>query len=154
MIRFQFVLGYGWTSQAIAWFSAGVFSHVDAVLPSGKLLGARADKADGISGVAIREPFYEKWKARIVMSLVVKPEVEAEFYSFLDAQLGKPYDKTAILGFATGRDWRTDDSWFCSELGTAALEQSNACPVLYTPRNKVTPAALATVMSALGAVIS
>ena len=30
-------------------------------------------------------------------------------------QEGLPYDKRAILGFASGRDWRTEDAWFCSE---------------------------------------
>lgn len=154
MIRLQFVLGTGISSQVIAWFSAGVFSHVDAVLADGRLLGARSDKADGIAGVAIRKPFYEHWKRRVVMSLVVAPAIEAAFNAFLTDQLGKPYDRTAIWGFVAGRDWRESDSWFCSELMTAALEVVGVFPLLYTPRNKVTPAALATLMSDHRAVIS
>jgi hypothetical protein len=47
MIRLQFVLGTGLSSQAIAWFSAGHFSHVDAVLPDNRLLGARSDVVGG-----------------------------------------------------------------------------------------------------------
>jgi hypothetical protein len=154
MIRLQFVLGTGISSQAIAWFSAGVFSHVDAVLSDGTLLGARSDKADGISGVAVRKPFYERWKRRVVMSLTVEPQKETLFNQFLDRQIGKPYDNTAIWGFVAGRNWREEDSWFCSELLTAALETATIFPTLYTPRDKVTPAALALLMSDHEATIS
>ncbi len=156
MIRLQFVLGFGLPSQAIAWFSSGPFSHVDIVMPSGDLIGARSDWIGHVPpGVQRRPPFYEKWKERVLMTLPATNKAqEAALYAFLNAQIGKPYDKTAIWGFAAGRDWREADSWFCSELGTACLEQAGICPVLYTPRNKVTPAALATVCSALGALVS
>ena len=123
MIRLQFVLGRGICSAAIAWFSAGTFSHVDAVLPDGYLLGARSDRIGGKApGVQIRPPGYEKWKSRVVMTLAVDRDTEAAFLRFLNAQIDKPYDSTAIWGFATGRDWRNPDEWFCSELQTAALE--------------------------------
>ncbi len=152
MIRLQFVLGKGVSSKTIAWFSAGHFSHVDIVLPDNRLLGARSDAPGGTrSGVQIRPPFYEKWDERVVMSMETSLAQERSFYDFLMPQVGKPYDSTAIWGFVAGRDWRSDDAWYCSELGTAAIEVAAICPLLYTPRNKVTPAGLATVMSALGA---
>ena len=34
---------------------------------------------------------------------------------WLEAQLGKPYDWTALLSFIVQRDWQEDDKWFCSE---------------------------------------
>ena len=37
------------------------------------------------------------------------------------AQIGLPYDWTAILGLALRRDWATPDAWFCSELAEAAV---------------------------------
>lgn len=155
MVKLQFVLGYGLSSRAISWFSAGHFSHVDAVLPDGSLLGARSDTVGGKPpGVQIRPPFYEKWKERVVMTLPNSAPYEAGFLAFLNAQLYKPYDSTAIWGFVAGRDWRDERDWFCSELQTAALEACQALPVLYTPQNKVTPAALATVLSAVGAIVS
>jgi uncharacterized protein YycO len=148
VIRMQFVLGSGLSSRAIAWFSSGHFSHVDAILPNGRLLGARSDQIGHVPpGVEIRAPFYEKWKERVVMTLVTDRAKERAFYDFLHAQLGKPYDKTAIWGFVTGRDWRDDKAWFCSELQTAALEIAGIFPTLYAPRNKITPATLATLMS-------
>src|SRR5271170_1819481 len=134
MIRLQFVLGRGISSQAIAWFSAGHFSHVDAILKDGTLLGARSDQIGSIPpGVQIREPFYEPWKERCVMSIPATAQKQTAFTEFLYDQLGKPYDSTAIWGFASGRDWRADDSWFCSELMTAALEAAGICPALYSP---------------------
>ncbi len=149
MIRYQCVLGFGPVSNTIAWFSGGDFAHVDAVLSDGRLLGARLD-----NGVQIREPNYQKWAKKVVFTLPVTPEKDAAWLSFLMAQIGKPYDKTAIWGFAAGRDWREPDSWFCSELAAAALEQAGACPVLYTPANKITPSGFATVLSAVGAIIT
>jgi len=147
VIRYQFVTGTGFTSKAVAWFGGGVFSHVDAVLSDGSLLGARLD-----GGVSVRPPYYDHWSRRVVFSLPTTAQQDEQWRNFLVDQLGKPYDKTAIWGFATGRDWREDDSWFCSELAAAALEMAGGCPVLYTPANKITPSGLATVLSALGAV--
>ncbi|MBB2485395.1 hypothetical protein H5407_09165 [Mitsuaria sp. WAJ17] len=39
---------------------------------------------------------------------------------FVRAQLGKPYDWTAIFGFLLRRDWAEPDAWFCNELFEAA----------------------------------
>ena len=39
-------------------------------------------------------------------------------------QEGKPYDLTAIFGILTDRNWRAEDSWFCSELIAAAFEHT------------------------------
>lgn len=37
------------------------------------------------------------------------------------AQIGLPYDWTAIAGFVLRRDWQEPDSWFCSELAEGAV---------------------------------
>ncbi len=159
LFRLQFVLGYGVVSRAIAYGSAGHFSHVDAVLPSGSLYGARSDRIvtpQGVviePGVQVRPPFYEKWKERVVMAIPITPDQERALWWFEAQQEGKRYDQSAIFAFFTGRvrDWREDDSWFCSELQTAAPEFSGVFPTIYTPASKVTPACLATIMSAKSA---
>jgi hypothetical protein len=152
LLSWQFVLGSGISSRSIAWFSAGHFSHVDAVMPGGYLLGARSDRVGHRPpGVQVRPPAYETWKERVVMSLEVQETKARAFFAFLNGQIGKPYDKTAIFGFAAGRDWREEDSWFCSELQTAAIEAANITPALYAPAAKITPAGLAIVLSAIGA---
>ncbi len=150
MIQLRFVRERGFISSLIAWFSAGHVSHVDVVLAGGKLLGARADRVGGVPpGVQIRPHGYIDPVLIVEMDLLVSPEQEAVFYRFLQAQVGKPYDRIAILGFIVGRNWRDDGAWFCSELVAAALENAGIVPRLYTPANKLTPAALATVVSAI-----
>lgn len=157
VVRYQFVAAAAFSSRLIEYFGAGGFSHVDAVLPDGRLLGARSDICGGqkYPGVWIRPQDYEKWPRRVVMELSCTDEQAKAWELFLRAQIGKPYDKMAIFGFLVGRAWREDDSWFCSELGTRALEVAKICPdpLTLTP-NKVTPGTLACIVSALGGKIS
>jgi hypothetical protein len=157
-IKFQFVLGAGFSSSVIAWFGGGDnsalgFSHVDCMLPDGRLLGARSDWVGGAPpGVRIRPSGYEAWKRRVVFELASTPAQEKLFYDFLMAQVGKPYDKLAIFSFIADRDWRDDSAWFCSELAAAASEHAGACDALYLPANKLSPTAWAVVVSALGGI--
>jgi uncharacterized protein YycO len=57
---------------------------------------------------------------------------------FLDAQVGKPYDWTAVAGIMLHRDWQEDDSWFCSELAAAA-SRAGYVSLINKPTNRVTP---------------
>lgn len=41
---------------------------------------------------------------------------------FAYAQLGKPYDWTAIFGFVLRENWADDAKWFCSELVEASIK--------------------------------
>jgi hypothetical protein len=149
-ITLQFVLGKGVSSGAIAWFSQGHFSHVDAVLPDGSLLGARSDRIKGIDpGVQVRPPNYEKWLKRTQFTIPCTLSQYLDWLDFLYEQLHRPYDKKAIWAFATGRDWREEDSWICSELQCAALEVAKIVPCLYLAANKVTPVMCAMVASAV-----
>jgi hypothetical protein len=157
VIRLQFVAASGFLSGLIRWFSHGAggvgISHVDAVLPDGRLLGARFDKADGVRGVAIRRPNYEKWIYRAVIELPCDKGVEEAFYAALESQLGKPYDWRAILAFFFNRDWRARDSWYCSELQAWALEPPQSGffqhPLALTV-NRITPGDLLLLTSAFG----
>lgn len=123
MIRLQFVACGDAASAAIKIFSRGWCSHVDCVLTDGTLLGARID-----GGVQIRPPDYESFDLVERVCLDVAPAAEARYYDFLRRQIGKPYDKLAIVAFAAERNWRTPDAWFCSELAAAALEDSGWFP--------------------------
>jgi len=152
VIRLQFVCELSPPSQIIAWFSAGHFSHVDAVLPTGELLGARSDSVGGKPpGVQIRPANYAKFSRRILMRVPSTHEQCRAFYSFLFSQIGKPYDHAAIWAFFFNRDWREDDSWICSELQCAAGEACGVLPALYLAANKITPVACALAYSAMGA---
>jgi hypothetical protein len=130
-------------SNAIKHFSRGWPSHVDAVLDSGELLGARLD-----GGVAIRPADYEKFSRRLRVFLPCSPVQEQAFYAFVRDQLGKPYDVPAIAAFIFGRDWRSDGSWFCSELQARALEVSKWLPnPLANAAAEITPRDLLLVVS-------
>lgn len=149
MILLQFSTVPALSSSLIRLFEHGWCSHVDVVLPEGKLLGARSDVIGGApAGVQIRRPAYENWSRTELVQLLATPKMEARFYGFLNAQIGKPYDKTAIVAFALNRNWREDDSWFCSELVAAALEACGWFPQpLANVVNKITPSDLLLVTS-------
>jgi uncharacterized protein YycO len=151
MIRLQFVCQKAISSETIAWFSAGHFSHVDAVLDGGLLLGARSDRVGGQPpGVQIRPPDYVRFSRRVVFEMPVTSDQDEAFHTFLRQQLGKPYDKAAIWGFLFNRNWREPDSWICSELQAASLEAAGIIPPLYLAANKITPVSLALLVSAVG----
>lgn len=151
MIRLQFSLQDAISSKAIAWFSAGHFSHVDALTPAGFLLGSRSDEVGGaLPGVQFRPIGYAPFVKRVIFEVPACRHAERRFWNFLARQVGKPYDHTAILGFMMGRDWREDDSWFCSELQAAALEHAGVFDKLYLAANKITPVSLALAVSAIG----
>src|SRR5579863_3025481 len=113
MIVLQFASGTDLESEAIEYFSHGQWSHVDAVLPDGSLLGARLE-----GGVAIRSKTYLGASKTERVYLPATDAQTSAFYAFLMAQVGKPYDSEAIAAFITGRDWRDPKAWYCSELDT------------------------------------
>lgn len=123
----------------------GWATHAEAVLPDGSLLGAHID-----GGVQIRAAGYDKittTRELIVEITAVTPDAEVAFYAFCHQQVGKPYDVTAIVGFALNRDWRQSDSWFCSELMAAALETCGYLPKLSAADNHISPRDLLLVLS-------
>lgn len=65
------------------------------------------------------------------------PDAEAG-YTFLRAQLGKPYDTLGVAGIGLHREWQRDDAWFCSELHERFLEACGLRRFAYQP-NRVTP---------------
>lgn len=142
-ITLQFATEASLGSWAIRVYSRGRASHVDTVMPDGRLLGARYR-----GGVAIREPDYARfsWSKRI--ELPATDSVASAYAAFLEAQLGKPYDLDAIAAFTLDRDWRRPDTWFCSEIVCAGLEASGFVPKLATPANRVTPEMLLFLCSA------
>lgn len=151
-IRLQFSRQADIFSSIIAWYGGAPFSHVDAILPDGNLLGARSDKQGGKpTGVQVRPPGYAKFAAKVVFTLQCSDAQEGAFLDFLHKQIGKPYDKSAILGFMMGRDWRQDGAWICSELVARAAEIATIMPYAYLAANKISPGTAAFGFSILGA---
>ena len=139
MIRLSFVLGTGLSSRLVAWYGQGVggWSHVDAVLASGELLGARADAIGGQpAGVHIRPPNYEKWKRRAIVEI---PYEGAAWELWLRKQVGLEYDKGAILSFITGIQDHQAGHWICSACQYGALESVSLLHPCPLPSSQVTP---------------
>lgn len=72
-------------------------------------------------GVAVR-PLLEFMRAYDEIELLeVDVQDEAAALAWLRAQVGKPYDWSALFGFLMRRDWAEPDRWFCSELVEATI---------------------------------
>jgi uncharacterized protein YycO len=115
----RFVTSGGIVSAAIRAGEYGFWcSHVEAVMPDETLLGAHID-----GGVQARPAGYDRGTAtrELFAHLPATTPQDAAFHTFLRAQIGKPYDITAIEALVAERDWTAPDSWFCSELQAAAL---------------------------------
>lgn len=152
MTTLRFIEGRGPASIAIAYFGGGLYSHVDYRCEDGSWLGARSDRVGGKPpGVQIRPADYVKPVRELLLELQTTPEQERDHYAFLYSQIDKPYDKWAIAGFITGRNWRNPGSWICSELQCAAAESADIMQPLVLTANKITPNDLALIWSALGA---
>jgi hypothetical protein len=145
MIVLQFAQGNDLFARDIEWYGGGPkYSHVDSVLPDGKLIGARMD-----GGVQIRPADYLGDEKVLKVELPAGPSMTDAYYDFILDQVGKPYDRAGILGFLFGRNWRDENSWFCSELVATGLEQCGYFPFpLASTTNKITPPDLILVLSA------
>jgi len=160
VIRLQFSRSTELVSLLIAKACRSQFSHVDALLEDGNLLGASdSPKAPVVAGnpggVAIRPPNYQPFAIRRIAHIYVPQRVEAKFYDLLHSQLGEPFDNSAMHAVFsgrpdTGRNWKDEDAWFCSELKAWALEEAGAfdVPPLIS-KDRVTPPDLLLMISHL-----
>jgi uncharacterized protein YycO len=149
-ITLQFVGNDSLGSRLIEWYDHGQYSHVDTVLPDGSLLGARDDVIGSIpAGVQIRPAGYVIGDRMKRVTVPCSDAREQNYYDFVEAQIGKPYDEKAIAAFFTGRDWRDESAWFCSELVAAGLEAAAVFFPLSAPCNKIAPDDLLLILSAM-----
>lgn len=150
-LQFQLVAGAGISSRAIGYFGGGFYSHVDIVWPDGRLFGARSDviKVNGLTypaGAQFRPQNYEVWRARTRIDIPCTFMQRNRALEWALHQEGKPYDKRAILGFASGRDWRTEGEWFCSEMASRYIEVGFRFKLALTD-SKINPGTFACVAS-------
>lgn len=121
-LTLRFVEGGGWDSKIIRWDTRCKWSHVEFYDEfTGVTLGAMLD--GGIKRRMLCDSEYRHTVSDSYLDIHVTPYQFTNYKRFLDCQLGKPYDWRAIVSFGLGqRDWREDDSWFCSELQARGLE--------------------------------
>ena len=131
MITIQFSTTRHWTSKAIQTFTWSWASHVDFVLPNGKLFGALATQDGG--GVRLHDA---QDYTRIERFQVDAP---SSIIDIAMTQAGKPYDWAGIFGLVfRNRNWESDDKWFCSELVAWSFKQGGY-PLLNENSYRITP---------------
>lgn len=142
-------------SWAIREFTRCAYSHVDVVADNGMALCSYEQPVtmDGQTipaGVYWRPNGYGVFSAQLTLTVPCTQAQQDTFWTFMEAQIGKPYDWIGILGILSSRDWRQPDSWFCSELVAAALEQSKIINPLSSPTNWISPRDVLMVAQAMG----
>jgi hypothetical protein len=153
-IRLRFVTCNDEISAAIRLRENFWASHVEAVTPAGKYLGAHCD-----GGVQARAPGYDGRVLRqelFVDLAETAPGQADEFYAFLNRHIGEPYDFKSILGFLVpGIAAHQPQHIICSALQALALRQCEwfAAP-LVEPAHKITPRDLLLIISGRAAVAS
>ena len=118
------VVIYGTNNSPVSWLiraaTMGKYSHCGVLDDDGQVIHSTFSK-----GVHRRTlEWFKSTYSTNFYSYVVCPD-EAGAMRFLKAQLGKPYDWTALLKLVFQRDWQENDSWFCSELVEAAVVAGN-----------------------------
>lgn len=145
-IKLQFVLGTGLPSRLIGWYGSDYgegFSHVDAVMPNGFLLGARDDEVGGAKrGVHLRPQNYEKWRRCVQVVISCTLQEEKTWHNWLWDQLGKDYDQAAIWGFILGKPLHEEGTWICSACQFKALMKAGKLHNTDIPSSCVSPNSL------------
>ena len=133
----RFLLGWGPSSTLISWRSGGL-SHVDFLAADGSgYWSAYSVAVPGfIKGSIIAAGcrwrplnYYGTPKSVQFVRIELTPEQWGGFWRLVEATEGRPYDKTGLIDtfvfmrqIRPPRDWREDDSFWCSEWWTWLLE--------------------------------
>lgn len=123
----------GITSKLIRLFTWSEWSHV-AIVDGDVII-----EATGGKGV-IATPLLQAQQDAKLWRLEEYPCLDADaIIAAARSQIGKPYDRTAILGILFSRDWQEDDSWFCSELVAYSFQKGGRKLFRRDTLNRITP---------------
>ena len=115
-ITWQFVTTSDEVSALIRWKTDSEISHVNAVTPEGKLLGALLD-----GGLQEREPNYGNFTLQILVTVPVTDEQAARFWQCLRSRIGEHYNCLGIVGIALGNNLTGSGHEFCSQAQSDAI---------------------------------
>lgn len=109
------------TDVAIRAFEGGDASHV------GIRVGDTVTHAAWMQGGVLRHDVQTFLAGRVQVQEIplTLPDADAAD-AWLEQQIGKPYDLSALLGFVLWRDWSDDAAWYCSELAATYMLQGGA----------------------------
>lgn len=107
---------YSIISNLIRLFTFSKFSHC-AIYISDKFI------VDSTFTTGVRINSVEDYLREFPYQEIVEIEVpdDKAAAQFALAQVGKPYDWTALVSIVLQRNWQEPDRWFCSELVEATL---------------------------------
>lgn len=149
------LLGRGPISRIIAWRSGG-WSHIDFLTPdgSGWWSAFSAVRCGVEPGCRLRPlGYYGKPKKESRIELNLTKVQWNRFWLAIGSTDGLPYDKTGLFNsfvLGSARDWRTLDSFWCSEWFIWALEQSGFINPLNGSITSVDPGQALAIASAFG----
>jgi hypothetical protein len=152
-VDLHFVATHGLSSWAIARWGVAEpeFSHVDILLPDGRLLGARDDYVGDIPpGVAIRPAKYRAWTRAKTVRFDCSPHDAYTALSWAYAERGKKYDQCAIFGFLLGKGWHTTGHFICSALACLYLEKARVVAKPFVQPRTISPNTLYAMAGAAG----
>lgn len=133
MIVLRFVQHNYSSSAAIIWKTGGDYSHVEAVTPDGKYLGAFGLGYNGFEpGVTERPIGYDSDKvvAQKFLLLNADDKMSAKFYHYLRACIGEQYDWGGISSTIVAHiDFHEKHHVICSALQALALRGCSYFPV-------------------------
>jgi uncharacterized protein YycO len=124
VVEVRLYRGRGFISKLIQWQTRSPYSHASVAFGDreGKLwiIDAREGK-----GCRLRIPLAEDDRADRFRVRVTEQQQQV-ITSFLQSQVGKPYDYTMVARFLTRRQVtrRSSGKWFCSELVFAAFRHA------------------------------
>lgn len=101
---------------AIRLFSGGPFSHCEIIFSDGTWFSSRPGR--GVSYKPSRNGNYT------FIDLRVSKEAEENLRKWANTEIGCKYDWMGIIWFLFKRAKPHPDRWFCSEICTAALQQT------------------------------
>jgi len=129
-----FCTSSGCAARVLSWWGGLYFDHATTLVPESVIpiverpagagpwvIDARVDVRARIApGVRVRPAVYLQGEATQWVAIPASRQQKNGVYEALVSQIGKPYDRTAILDQATGamvdRHWTREDAWDCSEL--------------------------------------
>lgn len=119
-----------WLIRAVSWSE---WSHVEIILPDGRLLGAAAPQGVGLS------TYEERMAIAAHAAIMYFPGNMDAAMAWGETQLRKPYDYLGVIGLGLHRDWEEDDKWWCSEFAGEFLVQGGFAPFRPEAIRRLTP---------------
>ena len=132
-MRIGLFRGRGTVSTLIRWQTRSKYSHAGIFISDNTVMEAWPTKGVRINTLLDLSDidFFD---------LETTPRQEAKIIEFFQKQMGKPYDYFGVFNFITKfPSFKPYESWFCSEIVFAALQEAGILLLRDIEPNKVSP---------------